>query len=223
MRLVHISDTHGLERLCARLSQAWVDLNGRDFDAWVLTGDIFNNKEPSSPERERKFQRREWSYKQQSIIRRLGNKPVITVDGNHDFQSFGLLLMNCHKTYRVGTADFNFNGMKFVGFREIPRIGGFWCGEADEARLRELTEQVLSTNPDILITHSPPYGILDGSLTNMGDHYGIKPLAIKLATTPHNVKLHCFGHVHEHGGAITSIGGTQFSNAATKVNIIEVP
>lgn len=223
MRLVHISDTHGLERLCKRLSQAWVDLNGREFVAWVLTGDIFDNKDPSSPERERKFQRREWGYKQQSVIKRLGNKPVITVDGNHDFQSLGLLLMHCHETYRVNPGGFNFKGLKFAGFREIPWINGRWCCEADDMQLRALVDLTLSGSPDVLITHSPPRGILDGSLTKLGDHYGIAPLAIKLATTPHNVKLHCFGHVHEHGGATTTIGGTTFSNAATTVNIIEVP
>ena len=61
---------------------------------------------------------------------------------------------------------------------------------------------------DVLITHAPPYGILDrdGSI-----HYGSNELLSRVkAVRP---RIHLFGHIHKANGLEES-GGTVFSNAA---------
>ena len=61
---------------------------------------------------------------------------------------------------------------------------------------------------DVLVTHTPPYGILDrdGSIL-----YGSKELLERV----HTIRpcLHLFGHIHKAHGT-TSDGMTVFSNAA---------
>ena len=72
-------------------------------------------------------------------------------------------------------------------------------------------EQLYAAIPedtDVLVTHAPPYGILDrdGSIL-----YGSRELLEKVrAIRP---RLHLFGHIHKSHGT-TSDGVTVFSNAA---------
>ena len=72
-------------------------------------------------------------------------------------------------------------------------------------------EQLYASIPedtDVLVTHTPPYGILDrdGSIL-----FGSRELLDRVRTIrPH---LHLFGHIHKSHGT-TSEGVTVFSNAA---------
>lgn len=52
---------------------------------------------------------------------------------------------------------------------------------------------------DILITHSPPYGILDQVKTEFGASVGDRDLLLALHERI-KPKLHVFGHIHENGG-----------------------
>jgi len=61
---------------------------------------------------------------------------------------------------------------------------------------------------DVLVTHEPPYGILD---LDDNYHYGSESLMIRVKEIrPH---LHLFGHIHVAHGTLER-GGTTFSNAA---------
>lgn len=63
---------------------------------------------------------------------------------------------------------------------------------------------------DILITHTPPYDILDES--KRGENCGSKELLkAVLKVKPH---LHVFGHIHERGEQVLKIGNTQFVNCS---------
>lgn len=62
---------------------------------------------------------------------------------------------------------------------------------------------------DILITHSPPYGILDLSKDNR--HVGSESLAEKVREI--QPKVHVFGHIHESHGVFQS-NNTTFINAS---------
>ena len=72
-------------------------------------------------------------------------------------------------------------------------------------------EQLYAAIPedtDVLVTHTPPYGILDrdGSIL-----YGSRVLLERVRTIrPH---LHLFGHIHKSCGTLSD-GITIFSNAA---------
>ncbi|KII88933.1 hypothetical protein PLICRDRAFT_40565 [Plicaturopsis crispa FD-325 SS-3] len=64
----------------------------------------------------------------------------------------------------------------------------------------------------ILLTHTPPYGILD--TTRKGKHAGCKALKAQMNTLE-ACRLHVFGHIHEqHGVQIAPEDGTVSVNAA---------
>lgn len=68
---------------------------------------------------------------------------------------------------------------------------------------------------DILITHGPPYGILDltAKSSNRDLHQGCEEL-IKKINTLDNLKLHAFGHLHQQQSQIIELNNTKFVNAA---------
>lgn len=76
-------------------------------------------------------------------------------------------------------------------------------------RIREMWRKI-PTNTDILITHGPPYGILDKC--ENGVMAGCKGLLreIKGRIRP---KVHLFGHIHEKHGVYEE-GGTTYINAS---------
>ena len=63
---------------------------------------------------------------------------------------------------------------------------------------------------DIVVTHGPPYGIQDLTVTNI--HSGCKPLLEKVMKV--RPQLHVFGHIHEAYG-ITKQDGITFQNASS--------
>jgi Icc-related predicted phosphoesterase len=63
---------------------------------------------------------------------------------------------------------------------------------------------------DIIVTHCPPYGILD--LTMDGEHVGSR--ALLKHTQRVKPKLNCFGHIHLGGGLMKQIDGTTYINAS---------
>lgn len=67
---------------------------------------------------------------------------------------------------------------------------------------------------DILITHCPPYGILDQVKRIKGsEHVGSESLRYHVINRI-KPKIHAFGHVHEHGGKMTDCILTKFVNAS---------
>jgi Icc-related predicted phosphoesterase len=65
-------------------------------------------------------------------------------------------------------------------------------------------------NTDVLITHGPPYGMLD-TLKKVGRPGGCHDLWARVRQV--KPKLHCFGHIHESPGRVEK-DGTTFINAA---------
>lgn len=63
-------------------------------------------------------------------------------------------------------------------------------------------------NTDILITHTPPFGILD---FDDNINYGSEELLSRISVV--RPRLHLFGHIHSQHGT-TTLNGTTFSNGA---------
>lgn len=148
-------------------------------------------------------------------------KKIIVVAGNHDtwIEQNGCL----------GTADYDeqileylcdsgteFEGLKIWGspwtktFPNMnPHCKAFTC-ETEE----ELSEKwaMIPDDIDILITHSPPYGIRDKNIH--GECCGSKTLLIECASI--KPLIHCFGHLHESYGDlwIPWKKGTKFINCS---------
>lgn len=135
----------------------------------------------------------------------------ITVCGNHDFyfedkNNLSVLRgRKCHflmnESVRIGS-NLNVWGSPFTprfmdwAFMAGPeKIAAIWAG--------------IPEGLDILITHGPPFGILDR--TARGDRVGC-PELLK-AVQVKKPKIHVFGHIHE-GYGIVERGGTIFINAS---------
>lgn len=83
---------------------------------------------------------------------------------------------------------------------------------------KELAEKwaLIPDDVDILITHSPPYGILDG-VPNFSTGKVIWTGSSSLrqeVTTRIKPRLHVFGHIHENGGNMVDLITTKFINAS---------
>lgn len=108
-------------------------------------------------------------------------KPIFIVLGNHDQAIWNdtEFIHNIH--------------MKRVEFQDYNLVGYRWTRLDRPHEFAELDMETLSPLIDsrtILITHSPPYGFLDGV-----EHYGFTWL--RRLPTPY---LHLFGHVHNKPG-----------------------
>lgn len=98
----------------------------------------------------------------------------------------------------------NIMGLNFWGSPWQPPFYD-WAFQLPESKLAKYWEMIPITT-DILITHTPPYGILDnngrGSETLMARIHELK------------LKAHIFGHIHESHGLQELCNGTVFVNAA---------
>lgn len=84
---------------------------------------------------------------------------------------------------------------------------------------KQLAEKwaLIPDDTDILITHCPPYGIMDGVQRNW---VGLKQIeycgsaSLLKRALEIRPKLHVFGHIHEFGGQSIKMGQTTFVNAS---------
>lgn len=146
----------------------------------------------------------------------LGRLPVeriLLTPGNHDaaFETdppeaapdleHGRCLL--HETASTGS-------LTFFGSPYQPAFMDFAFNRSRGEPLRSLWEAI-PPDVDILLTHTPPSGVLDRPSRAGVDGVGCGALRERLGEL--DVKLHVFGHIHECYG-IERRGGTTFVNAA---------
>ncbi len=161
--------------------------------------------------------------------------PVVCVRGNHDFvdltPAFGGDVWEVDDdSSRTTTVC----GLTVGGFRGVPPISGEWNDEKTEEELAVLVKSIPKV--DILISHAPPYGVLDSEgaiqTTRSGKiasdhlrHFGSKSYMSMLNSHMYSeenyMKALCFGHVHESHG-ISDRAGIIVSNGATKFNVFDL-
>lgn len=202
MRIGHFSDLHG--KMQPLLDSTEIP------DMWVCTGDIFPNKSRGIIPIEVPFQTAWFHDKKESIINKLGGKPLLYVAGNHDYVDFATLLAEAgYPAQTVDSKGVVIDGVRFAGFREIPYIQGEWFGETHSSDLAAIIVNLFDNPPDVLLTHAPPSGILDGEW-----RVGIPALTTVLTYSPHNIRAHLFGHAHIPDGGHVEEMGIQFYNSA---------
>lgn len=79
-----------------------------------------------------------------------------------------------------------------------PRCMAFTCETEDELKAKF---SMIPEDTDILITHSPPYGILDKVNRRVGDPVSVGSFALASRVQKVRPLLHVFGHIHESYGA----------------------
>jgi Icc-related predicted phosphoesterase len=193
MRIVIISDTHG----------AHENLGPLKGDVLIHCGDFENLFRQESGAIE---QIDDWFGRQNFEL-------ILCLGGNHDLamekrvQSGQPLLKNA--TF-LTEGEVIHRGVKFFGASWVPMLDGH-AFFLDDERLEDAWDRI-PDDVDVLMTHTPPAGILDVSSTGL--RLGCKYLAARLKDL--SPRLHCFGHVHASRGH-RIIGDTTYLNA-TSVN-----
>lgn len=136
---------------------------------------------------------------------------ILCTGGNHD-RALEAVAAHGRQPFRnahlVVDEVVTFRGLRIYGAPWVPalRTHAFY---RDDAGLAAAWARV-PTGLDILITHTPPRGILDTS--SRGHSLGCDALAAEM---PRIVpRVHCFGHVHASAGR-RQVGETMFINAAS--------
>lgn len=106
-----------------------------------------------------------------------------------------------------------FEGIKFWGSPWTPKYGD-WSFMKTEAELAN-TWELIPEDTNVLITHGPPFGILD-YVTRFDKYCGDKFLRARLLNRRSlpELKLHVFGHIHEQGGKVFDSTMMKFVNCS---------
>jgi Icc-related predicted phosphoesterase len=203
MKITALSDMHG----------ELPELEGGDL--LIIAGDCTSN---DSVRAWKVFY--EWFEKMSKLYRK-----SILVAGNHD--NF-LKNIACEKDrdefYQKGYIQKEFyeylcdEGVEFEGLKIWGSPWSLWFPEihpecaaftGNERHLENYFDKI-PDDIDILITHSPPWGILDinkhkhecGSFALRSNIFRVKP------------KIHIFGHIHEQGGKTVDLATTKFYNVS---------
>lgn len=192
MRMIVISDTHGLHDRIEGLP---------DGDVLVHAGDFMNSG--YDPTDISSFNR--WLAEQSFESR-------IVIGGNHDrfFQNSPKdarsLLTNAIYLENSGVT---INGVSFWGSPYTPEFLNWAFMYPRGAAARKYWDQI-PEGLHVLITHGPPFGILDQVMPG-GEHLGCAELL--KGVEKKKPKVHFFGHIHGGAGTFDN-GATRFINAA---------
>ena len=180
MEILHLSDTHGCHRRLQELPKADVVVHSGDF--------TMNGSQQEAIDFMNWFCDLPYNHK-------------IFVCGNHDDCLYGAnidgLDSNVHYLCNSGV---EIEGVKFYG---VPMFMGDCITDQQTKNYANIP-----IDTDVLITHSPAYGILD---FDDGINYGSEELLLKLSHL--SLKAHLFGHIHSQQGEIVR-SGVIFSNGA---------
>ena len=180
MKILHLSDTHNCHHRLRELPEADVVVHSGDF---CMAGT-----------EQEALDFMNWFCD-------LPYKHKIFICGNHDECLYGAnidgLDSNVHFLCNSGI---EIDSIKFHG---IPM---FLSDCVTERQIQNYAK--IPDDTDVLITHSPAYGILD---FDDGINYGSEELLEKISTL--NLKAHLFGHIHAQHG-VSMLNGTFFSNGA---------
>ena len=180
MKILHISDTHGCHRRLDDLPQADIVVHSGDF--------TMNGSEQEALDFMNWFC--DLPYPQK-----------IFICGNHDDCLDGATIDgldgNVHYLCNSGV---EIEGLKFYG---VPMFMGDCISGRQAKHYANIPDDT-----DILITHTPPSGILD---FDDNINYGSEELLARITAV--QPRLHLFGHIHSRHGT-TVLNGTTFSNGA---------
>jgi Icc-related predicted phosphoesterase len=206
MKVVAISDTHYVSVL--------EKLNLPEAEILCHTGDFSMYGDPEET--------LEFFHWLKSIANKF--KAVFFLNGNHDFllesdpESFNELLTilpdNVKNLHNSGA---EVDGVKFYGFPHVPALPNWAFAKNRGEQMRKCTQTIPKC--DVLLSHGPPYGILDEAWRPGWVDYGFNTERVGCQDLNDRVfeinpKLHIFGHIHEDGNKKVKLGDTIFVNAS---------
>jgi Icc-related predicted phosphoesterase len=248
--IYHISDWHNRgEGFQRRLDFEIRSQELSEPDLIVITGDMIHNFAPARSRIQGKdpYEERRQIVHYQTLIDYIDfiwpGVDIFAVRGNHDWCDYGI--EGSVKAFdNLEGCTYNWNGLKIHGFRGVPAYLNWNDGYTEKA-LEALCDLV-PKDTDILITHTPPLGILDDAYdahcyicgnrvssdgfchkTHIFDPAYPPPviaprnlgsISVRYLVDRMNLKAHFFGHIHECGGRVEVHGKTTFSNASCTLN-----
>jgi len=189
MQIVAMSDTHMSEH----------EIKVPDGDVLIFAGDMCNR---GGIEEVAAFGASLMSYP---------HKHKIVIAGNHDrvFEQdgnvAGLMLHDC---IYLQDGLVEIDGVKIYGSPWQPEFCG-WAFNLPRGEDLKRKWDMIPEDTDILVTHGPPYGILDMNSRN----YNVGSKTLLDAVQRVQPKYHIFGHIHEGYGMVKQCD-TYFINAS---------
>ena len=199
MRLVVTSDCHG------KLEQANLPAG----DMLILGGDILANKS-GDPRTDAALQLTALRDLD-AYCGRLRFKQVVMIAGNHDwiFERY----KDAHRALKniiyLEDSAVEIDGVKFWGSPHQPWFYDWAFNHPRNGRALARYWSLIPDDTDVLITHGPPFGILDLPF-GKGESAGCELLLKRVKEV--NPRVHIFGHIHGSYGQ-QRIGPTLFVNA----------
>lgn len=207
MRVIAISDTH----------QKHDQINLPDGDMLIHAGDWTN---------------RGLFDKMHEFLTWFKNQPhkyKVLIPGNHELSldslnkhnAMALVQNYLGKNFHFLISDLiEIEGLKIYGTPFSPIWNHPWAFQRQRGKDIAMEWAKIPDETNILITHGPPYGILDSiemdlfnRQQNRDQHQGCVDLTNRVGELE-QLKLHVFGHLHHDGGKSTQIAGVTFANAA---------
>jgi Icc-related predicted phosphoesterase len=191
VRIVCISDTHGQH---AKLSVP-------DGDILVHAGDFMAFGD--APKEIVDFNH--WLGKQPHRIK-------VVIAGSHDLmfeRHSGAAKELLNNAIYLENSSTELMSLKFWGSPVQPEFNNWAFNVARGAAIRRYW-QMIPEDTDVLVTHGPPFGLLDQSHPSTA-HLGCEELA--KAVERIKPRLNVFGHIHGGHGQVTA-NGTRFLNAS---------
>lgn len=152
-------------------------------------------------------------------LKELPHANKLVICGNHELgisssSKRGIVLrmfQDAGITY-LENSGITIDGVNFYG---SPATPAFMDWEWNYRRGHEIGAiwDLIPENTNVLITHGPPYGILDSVQDHTRGPQGCEMLREKVEQLP-NLKIHAFGHLHMMGGQTMKLGNTTFANVA---------
>lgn len=146
---------------------------------------------------------------------KLPYKYKIFIAGNHDFifdtqRTLAKdLLVKFPDIIYIENDFVEIEGLKIWGSPIQPWFHNWAFNKERGADIRRYWD-IIPDDIDILVTHGPPYDILD--LTSHGSYVGCEDLSERIKSLK-NLKLHQFGHIHEAAGYVFK-DGVHYVNAS---------
>jgi len=192
MQIVAISDTHGKHRDLQPLPKG---------DVLIHSGDVSRG---GTKEQITDFLK--WFAAQNHTHK-------IFIAGNHDFFFEQANPEEINSIIPDGVIYLNDSGMKINGvqFWGSPITPWFnnWAFNRDRGDEIKKHWELIPDDTNVLITHGPPFGILDETV--YGNRTGCEDLLLRVDQV--KPKFHIFGHIHEDYGNFKK-GETSFVNAS---------